>query len=69
LDGSLSREYLARGTAGFQPDSTISLVLREIDPASEIPWTPDARPTPGGVRISYYDLAGESLVTEIYRRQ
>jgi hypothetical protein len=64
----LSRENLARGTAEFQTDGTVSLTLREIDPPSEIPWTPEARLIPNGVQIMYFDLDGLAVV-EMYRRQ
>jgi hypothetical protein len=67
-DSTLSRENLARGTAEFQTDGTVSLTLREIDPPSEIPWTPDARLIPNGVQIMYFDLDGLAVV-EMYRRQ
>jgi hypothetical protein len=69
LGGALSREYLARGTAEFQSDSTILLTLREMDPASPIPWTPDARFTGKGVQIVYYDVVDGSEIVETYRRQ
>ena len=68
-DGELTREFLARGTAEFQPDSTIALILKEIDPASEEPWTPAARLIAGGVQIRYYDFIDASPIVEIWRRQ
>jgi hypothetical protein len=68
-DGEMSREFLARGSAELRSDSTIYLNLREMDPASDIPWEPEARLVAGGVQIRYYDLLDGSEIVEIYRRQ
>lgn len=68
-DGAMSKEYLARGSAELRPDSMIYLNLRHMDPASEIPWEPDARLIADGVQIRYYDVLDGSEIVEIYRRR
>jgi hypothetical protein len=66
-DSTMTREFLARGSAEYRADSTIALTLREIDPASDLPWEPDAKLTPEGIEISYLMLDGSTTV-ERYRR-
>jgi hypothetical protein len=68
LDSTLSREYLARGTAEFRSDGVVILTLKAIDPASDVPWTPSARLTADVVQIAY-DLLDGSTMVETYRRQ
>lgn len=68
-DGTLSREYLARGSVELLPDSTVALELMAIDPATNLPWTPDARLTTQGVQITYPDAIDGSPIVETYRRQ
>ena len=68
-DSTLSMEHLARGTAELGPDGSIVLTLRELDPYSDIPWTPKAQLIAGGVQITYDDLTDGSAIVETWRRQ
>jgi hypothetical protein len=68
-DGTMSDEYLSRGSAQLLPDSTIVLELREMNLLASEPWTPDAKLVAGGVDVSYPDPFDGSTIVESYRRE
>ena len=42
-DGSLSREYLARGTVVVRADSSLAIELKDMDIMASEPWHPTSR--------------------------
>lgn len=67
--GSLSREYLARGTVTVRPDNTIDLELREMDLTATEMWNPEARLIDGGLEITHPASEDGPGIVEIYRRK
>jgi hypothetical protein len=67
--GSLSKEYLARGTVTVRPDHTIDLELREMDLTATEMWKPEARLIEGGLEITHPPSEDGPGIVEIYRRK
>jgi hypothetical protein len=68
-DGSLSREYLARGTVVVLADSTLELELKEMDIMASEPWHPESRLVNGAVEIRHPDPDYGPDIVETYVRQ
>ena len=68
-NGTLSKEYLARGTATVRADNTIDLELREMEGTRTELWKPATRLVNGKVEIRHPDPADGPEIVEAYRRQ
>ena len=67
--GTLSSEYVARGTFQPQPDGTVDLQLREDNGRSAYVWRPFAEWHDGVLSISYPDAADGPAIVETYQRE
>ena len=66
-DGSLSKEYLARGTVAVGADETLELKLTDAGARGRDPWCPEARWNADAVELRADDGSGTTAV-EVYRR-
>lgn len=67
--GTLSSEYVARGTFQLRSDGTVDLQLREDDGQSTYVWRPSAEWHDGVLSISYPDPADGPAIVETYQRE
>ena len=67
--GTLSSEYVARGTFQLRPDGTVDLRLREDDGQSAYVWRPVAEWHDGVLSISHPDPADGPDIMETYQRE
>jgi hypothetical protein len=69
-DGSLSREYLDRGTVVARADSTLELELKAMDIMASEPWHPESRLIDAAtVELRHPDPDDGSDIVETYRRR